>query len=211
MAGKDPLDEIRDDIEKKYRQAAYEVAREVTFQIEKAYESVISKFYNEKAFNGSNIPKVYKRTESTIKASDRWDDIFGVTPVGQNGYESGITVGAGNIPGDPYRADKEWVFTRTFEEGIHGFYEQEAKDWADERRIKLTTEAVMKNLRKKDPKSAQKLKKEMQRMERMIYSAPKFFRSPKEGMDNLFKTINSTKYLDKISKEKMKEVFEQGR
>ena len=69
----------------------------------------------------------------------------------------------------------------------------------------------MKSLRKKDPKSAQKLKREMQRMERMIYSAPKFFRSPKKGMDKLFETISSTKYLDKISKEKMREVFEKGR
>lgn len=182
----DPLEAIKDDIETRYRKVLNEFAAEMNFQVQLAYDTVISRFYNE------YTPKVYERTESTRKASDKWDNIFGYTPVGDD-FEYGIKVGAENIPDidghQPYRADTDWVFNRTFEEGIHGYFKVEAQDWANKR----LQEAIF---------DGKKLSaKEMRRLEKLINSAPPFYRSPREGMDKLFNKITGQRYMDKIYKE----------
>lgn len=187
----DPMEMIRKDIEEKYNKAVEEIAREVTYQIELAYESMISRFYNE------YTPRRYNRTLSTIKASDRWNDIRGFTPMGDV-FMSGINVGYENIPDidghQPYHADTDWVFKRTYEEGIHGYFKIEAQDWALHR---IRTHVW----------SKKKTKREMARLEKYILNAPPFYRSPKAGMDKLFKRISKHNYLDRISKEIMSKTF----
>ncbi len=101
-------------IKKKLKKAAELTMREISFQIEAAYESVIEDFYN------NYLPKWYDRTYSTFLASNRWDDPFYVHQDGDT-IIGGIKVSSNFISGNPYRAQKGWVFHRTFDLGIHGF------------------------------------------------------------------------------------------
>ena len=185
----DPLEVIKADIEQKYDKALHEMASEMTFQIEKAYETAISKFYNE------YTPKVYDRTGSTLKASDRWDDIFGYDVKGDI-FETGINVGAENIPfidgHPPYRAPKgtAWVFQRTYEEGIHGYFKVEAQD-----SIKKIMRTHVLSKRRKHKYAS------------IIESAPPLKSKPEKIMEKLFKRISSDKYMNTISKEILDEVF----
>lgn len=123
MAKEMTLEEFRIDIENKFNMACADMAAETTYAIEYAFESVVQSFYDE------YDPKYYSRTYSTYMASSKWNDPFGFTPVDNNIFESGIEVDSENIPGSPYRADKHWVFTRTFNEGIHGFFKTEMEGW----------------------------------------------------------------------------------
>lgn len=118
----DPVQAMKAEIEQKFNMALASMAAEMTWRIESAYESVVQSFYDE------YTPKYYDRTYSTYLASDKYNDPFGFTPL-SDGYESGIGIDHENIPGNPYRADKHWVFTRTFAEGIHGYFRREAMDW----------------------------------------------------------------------------------
>lgn len=96
--------------------AAEEMATEVLWQIEHNYESVIDKFY--KHYD----PLYYERTYSTYLASSGYDKLFSSRNFifMSDGYDVGIDINSRRIPGNPYRADKNWVFARTFEKGIHG-------------------------------------------------------------------------------------------
>jgi len=118
----DPIQAMRVEIERKFDIALASMAAEMTWRIESAYETVIQSFYDE------YTPKYYRRTYSTYLASDKYNDPFGFTSI-ESGYESGIGVDHENIPGRPYRASRNWVFTRTFAEGIHGYFRREAMDW----------------------------------------------------------------------------------
>lgn len=138
----DPLEVIKAEIETKFNAAIIDMAAETTFLIEAAYESVVQSFYDD------YTPRVYQRTYSTYLGSDRYNDPFGFTPVGDDAYEAGINVDPANIPGNPYRAKKEWVFPRTFEEGIHGFFAWEYARWAKERYRALNRKYVMSSARK---------------------------------------------------------------
>lgn len=194
-AGKDPLEEIKAEIEKRSRKAAEEVASEVTFQVELAYEKAISKFYND------YDPERYERTLSTIKASNRWDDIFGYTPT-KDRFIAGIEVGSENIPNifegpddeeghQPYRDPTDWVFERTYEKGIHGYTILEARRYADKKRKKYVLSKRAKN-----------------RLTNYINAAPPITSPPpKEIMEKLFSKIDKQQYIDKITDEKLKELF----
>lgn len=103
-------------IKKIFTEIANEMAEEVLWQIENTYESVIDEFYNH--YN----PLYYNRTFSTYLASSGYKDLYSsqnFSPI-NDGYEVGINVDSGNIPNNPYRADTDWVFNRTFVKGIHG-------------------------------------------------------------------------------------------
>lgn len=128
MAKTMTIEEFRIDVENKFNMALADMAAETTFAIEYAYESVVQSFYDEYGPNNGD-PWYYKRTYSTYEASSRADDPFGYTPIEANVFESGIEVDHENIPGSPYRADKHWVFTRTFNEGIHGYFKKEMEGW----------------------------------------------------------------------------------
>lgn len=98
-----------------YRNALEKTAQRIGREIEKAYETQISRFYNDYS------PISYSRTGSTWWASsgyrnfESWSEYLGDLQ-----YQAGITVDPGNISGTPYRADTAWVFHRTWHYGIHG-------------------------------------------------------------------------------------------
>lgn len=94
-----------------------DLAREVLFETQSIYESVIEQFYND------YDPLYYNRTGSSWYGSSGSDTLFSPQNLYQQGdsWVSSIIVDPSNIPGNPYRADKDWVFERTFKKGIHGF------------------------------------------------------------------------------------------
>lgn len=137
----DPMEMIRKDIESKFDMTCAKMAAEMTWRIQSGYESVVQSFYDD------YTPRFYNRTYSTYLASDRESDPFGFTPT-SDGYNAGIIVDHENIPGSPYRADKHWVFTRTFKEGIHGFFQWEYKKWANRYYSAMNRKYMMSNARK---------------------------------------------------------------
>lgn len=128
--------EILSDVDKKLQLAMRRTAMELSMEIEIAWERVIDEFYNH------YIPKWYDRTYSTYKASSGYSEIMSGTLMPyrckkekDGSYLVGITVSSDNIPDNPYdpdadgKPDKDWVFTRTFEKGYHGYNQHEARDW----------------------------------------------------------------------------------
>lgn len=100
---------------KEFDKALRETAREVTDDIEDAYQETIREFYDD------YDPRSYVRTLETRAASDHFKGRNKPRKLGTDTYIAGIEISADNIEGKPYRADKDWVFQRTYEEGIHGF------------------------------------------------------------------------------------------
>ncbi len=85
-------------------------------------------------------PVEYERTESSYLGSNAfmtagWGNmLFGeqyVSGKTDDGYIAGIEVSPQYIIGEPYRAreGKDWVFERTFQQGIHGFTFDEVKKY----------------------------------------------------------------------------------
>ena len=138
----DPLAQVQAEIESKFYMACVTMASDTTHLIESAYEAVIESFYDD------YTPRVYKRTGSTYLASDKAFDSMGFTPVDNETFDAGITVDSNNIPGNPYRANKDWVFQRTFEQGIHGYFAWEYARWAKARYNYLNKKYVMSKARK---------------------------------------------------------------
>ena len=103
---------------KAYRKALEKTAQRIGREIEMAYESQISRFYDDYS------PIEYDRTYSTWWASSGLYDYKSWSQyLGDLQYQAGITVTPENIQskrGDPYRADTDWVFNRTWHYGIHG-------------------------------------------------------------------------------------------
>lgn len=214
MAKAMTIEEFRIDVENKFNIALADMAAETTFAIEYAYESVVQSFYDEYGPNNGD-PWYYKRTYSTYEASSRADDPFGYTPIEANVFESGIEVDHENILGNPYRADKHWVFTRTFNEGIHGFFKTEMEGWK-------------KNYFKRRVLSKKKKEKMQKYFNSMIKHAPKKYKgitkesivsivaqnpdvtllksvaptakgsSPRAMMDKAFKQITKKQHMDKM-------------
>ncbi len=117
MAKNNKLPDINE-FKKGYRNAMEKTAQRIGREIEKAYESQISRFYND------YFPIRYDRTGATWYGSSGLNDYESWSKyLGGLRYQAGITVGSDNIQenfGDPYRADTDWVFDRTWRLGIHG-------------------------------------------------------------------------------------------
>lgn len=114
MAKKNQIFDINE-FKASYRNALEKTAQRIGREIEKAYETEISRFYND------YYPISYERTGSTWWASSGMQDYRSWSQyLGNLQYQAGITVDAANIQGDPYRADTAWVFNRTWHYGIHG-------------------------------------------------------------------------------------------
>lgn len=115
------------DIIKYIKSAATEATEEMAYQvstdIERMFRDAVSQFYY------SYTPRAYKRTFSTYQASSNYENM-GRYKITGNNFEAGISVDPSNIQGQPYHnhwgkdrgkpMDTEWVFNRTFYEGIHG-------------------------------------------------------------------------------------------
>lgn len=123
---------IEEEIDGMIQKAMKATAIELSSEIEMAWERVIDEFY------AHYTPSWYDRTYSTYKASDGYSEIGSgnLVPYIKNIKKNkagdilvGITVSADYIPGNPYRADTDWVFERTFEKGYHGYTQHEAQEW----------------------------------------------------------------------------------
>lgn len=116
-----------DDIVPRAQHAIRETARQIGKEIEIAYEDAIYDFY------ASYHPKRYKRTHSLYHGSSAYK---GKSPYFKSaGYSSGsltisyvagILIGPEFYPGNPYAkpghyVSVPWVFSNSFEKGIHGF------------------------------------------------------------------------------------------
>lgn len=207
MAKKNPIEDIRIDIENRYNMAIADMASQVTEQIEAAYETVIQSFYDD------YTPRWYDRTYSTYEASDHADDIFKTTPI-DNGFEAGIKIDPSFINGKPYRADTAWVFDRTFGKGIHGYFKWEMKQWAPQTWKNMNRKYLMSKARKE--RLADFLKKSIKHSPRkykpkltaMVYAVGEQksvqavqlhqIRSttPHKSMDAAFRQITSKKNMD---------------
>lgn len=170
-------------VEKGLKKALEETAEDILFEIEKAYEDTVDDFYDD------YDPRWYKRTHSTYLASSGYDDLYNdknFHRIGEDDYRVGINVSSGNIPGNPYRSkwrpeeggqkkqvDKEWVFRRTFDEGIHG------------------------------KTSTKNLKKNRKYFESTVTSIKPMSPTPKKRMDERFAKISNQDHIDKIFTEKI--------
>ena len=105
------------------------VAAEITEEIQVLYNQTIDEFYAQYS------PRRYQRTLSTYHGSDSYRTLHDPIREG-DGYLAGISVSPDNIPGDPYRADKDWVFERTFVKGYHGYNSKEIKSWRQNNNIR---------------------------------------------------------------------------
>lgn len=108
-----------DGLQKAFDDSVDEMAEEVLRLIEGLYESAIAKFY------ADYTPLYYNRTEYTAYGSSGFpydNELFKPQNFQkiEGGWSVGITVDPSYIPGSPYRANKAWVFERTFKRGIHG-------------------------------------------------------------------------------------------
>ena len=168
---------------KQYESAIKQVAEEVSFQVESAYESVIDMFYND------YTPRWYERTGSTYRASDHVDDMSKITKVGDE-YLSGIIVDSENINGNPYRADTDWVFERTFVRGIHGFTAHEGRRFAQKMRQRF-----------KEGKSIHFINMAQLNTQWGNWNEDMKWgngKKPKDAMDKAFKELTKKKNLDAL-------------
>jgi hypothetical protein len=109
--------------DKLFRDATDAFVQDVLWQIENNYETVIDMFYQH--YN----PLYYDRTYSTYLASSGYETLYSLqnmNPI-EVGYDVGINVDSSNIKDDPYRAETDWVFNRTWRFGIHG--QDRGKRW----------------------------------------------------------------------------------
>ena len=115
-----------DAIKKKLDEGIKEVARQVASEIAADYDTAINAFY------ASYSPRRYSRTGASYQGSSGYQKTGDELTVrhGEMNYSAGIKVGAEFINGEPYKtkrangkpyADKKWVFTNTFEKGLHGY------------------------------------------------------------------------------------------
>lgn len=138
-----------------------EVAEDVAFDIEMAYEKSIDEFYNDYS------PRKYKRTYSTYLASTGYNNKNMVVQNGEYSFIAGIDVSPFNIPGSPYRehitssgiaVTKDFIFSNTFDKGLHGFQSGEYKkkfadehDWADGKKWKNRSTRIVNSVSRSNP------------------------------------------------------------
>lgn len=122
------------EIEEMFKEVAQEVVGEFNYQMRSMYEKAIYVFY------ADYKPKYYDRTESLLEANNLYDNPDKTWNVDYNRanqiVSGGLFVDPKYIKGNPYRADKDWVFNRSYKKGIHGHTFDEKRhfgvnDWWD--------------------------------------------------------------------------------
>lgn len=106
-------EQIEADIRKKVQQAMADAAYDIAFDIQAAYESSIEAFYNDFS------PSYYNRTYATYTGSDSAENYSKNIKVTDKDFRAGIHVGSEFVQAD-YKDPIDYVFSRTYEEGIHG-------------------------------------------------------------------------------------------
>lgn len=103
-------------IRTQYRKGLKVASTEVGKEISEAYRQSIADFY------GSYSPNWYEQTGDLYNASE---DVF---EGGEDSYTVGIRVDASNMGGHQ-NVSNDWVFSRAFEQGIHGIDERTWSGW----------------------------------------------------------------------------------
>lgn len=109
--------EFKRRINKTVKHIKEEASLQVAKDIKHMYNSAIKDFY------ADYRPRSYNRTFSAFIADNLrgTDDYSKIIEQHDDGFTVAFSVGDGFISGNPYRAKKDWVFNRTFVEGIHGW------------------------------------------------------------------------------------------
>ena len=109
-------------------------------------------------------------------------------------YEAGIIVSAKYISGSPYRADNEFVFNRTFEEGIHGFRNAYMGGWNN--RYDDTTNGIFSHISViKDKETGETIRT----LHKELYRAPLVMRpTPEQLMHKAYWTLGSDRHLKEL-------------
>ena len=202
------------ELNKKMNIAMKNMAEELAFQIEELYENAIQMFYED--YN----PRYYNRTYSTYEGSSGAHSPLDTVLPTNNGYQTGIIVDSANISGDPYNADKDWVFPRTFEQGIHGMTQYEAMNWWSMRKdfwreylwdsksknydsfLKKKTKNIPKKMRRNNGgvsiiiKGSDESSTKLDQMQAITTKG--FPTTPKKIMDKSFKELTKKKNLNTI-------------
>ena len=112
------LNKIKQDLDK----AIQAVGKEVGDEIQSAFETALDYFY------GGYYPRNYGRTESLLKASSAANGIPTYKKNGEMSCEAGIVVDSSFMPAGVYSKSHGWknpsvdaIFSRAWNEGIHGF------------------------------------------------------------------------------------------
>ena len=117
-----------------FKQAIKDTAIELNYQLAKSYNLSIEAFYDD------YDPKYYERTGSLFDGSNLTKSglISGYNKhnienpfKNKNGYCAEIKVNGNYIHNNPYRADTDWVFERSFIKGIHGQDDRERRKWGN--------------------------------------------------------------------------------
>lgn len=116
--GKESIpEELLKNINKCIRRTRNEVAKQVVNDIRQEYRTVIWKFYKHYK------PRMYQRSYETLFASNIYragGDYRKITTWKDGEFIVKFSVGAEYIR-ESYEDPTEWVFQRTFEQGIHGW------------------------------------------------------------------------------------------
>lgn len=103
-------------------------AKKMATDCKEQYRSVIRLFYS-----GYPKPHSYDRTLETLNANNIRENNFDykkiTTRISPTAIRVVFSIGTEFIKGKPYRADTDWVFNRTFKEGIHGWTPEEVADY----------------------------------------------------------------------------------
>lgn len=145
--------EIENDVKIKIEKALKNAARDITSDLEKAYESAVDAFY------ASYSPVYYHRDYNTYLASDTWNDYdceknlqWEKSNGNIIGFKTGIKVSSNYITGSagsPYKDPTDYVFERTYYYGIHGTIKTGGiMLMPPERLMQLSYEGIKKNLGK---------------------------------------------------------------
>lgn len=165
-------DTLMQGINASIRQTRREIAKHIANDFQKEYSTVIWKFYHH------YTPRMYNRTYETLLASNFYRsgrDYRKITTWGENEITICFQVGSDYMD-DVYDDATDWVFSRTFEEGIHGWRPLSVKGI-----LAGKNEAVGWRLKVKQPKKP-------------------LNPSPKARMDKWFEKYQTPANLDKICK-----------
>ena len=125
---------LQDIILQDFKDAIKDTAIDLNYKLAEAYNLSIDAFY------ADYEPRYYDRTASLYKGSNLTNHglISGFNkkniqnPIEhKNSYIAEIQISPKFIPGNPYRADKDWVFERSFVDGIHGQSDTERRQWGN--------------------------------------------------------------------------------
>lgn len=121
---------LPDGFEKKIDKAISEMldafAEKMANDCDEKYKKIINDFYASYPH-----PRSYNRTRETRFATNYRDKNYKkiMTKIDSNTVQINYRISSEYINGHPYRADTDWVFRRTFEEGIHGWTPEEVMDY----------------------------------------------------------------------------------